>query len=171
MNQIQDQPRALADLASAERVLASFGHSERIEALLVERLEGLIEAIPRLHAWRGFSGGAWVIGARTSSRISARADTRTDAPAGAGAGADAPPVADEPRTTRADYSRIDFEIRIDAEAGRAEAVCRSTIRSRDRRTEQVAQPLDESGLAHLAAWFETMLLAFGQQYFEPASGG
>ena len=39
---------------------------------------------------------------------------------------------------------------------------------RDRRSEQVSMPLDEGGLAHLAAWFETMLLSFGQQYFEPA---
>lgn len=141
MNQIQDKPGASADLASAERVLRSFGHSERIESLLVERLEGLIEAIPRLRAWRGFSGGAWVIGARTA--------------------------ADEARTTRADYSRIDFQIRIDADASAAEVVCRSTLRSRDRRSEQVALPLDEGGLAHLAAWFETMLLSFAQQYFEP----
>lgn len=141
MHQIQDKPRAAADLASAERVLASFGHSERIEGLLVELLDELIDAIPRLHAWRGFSGGAWVIGARTA--------------------------ADEARTTRADYSRIDFEIRIDTDAARTEVVCRSTIRSRDRRSEQVSLPLDEGGLAHLAAWFETMLLSFGQQYFEP----
>ena len=145
MNQIQEiQAKAglRADLASAERVLRTFGHSERVEALLVERLEGLVEAIPRLKTWRGFSGGAWVIGART--------------------------VADEARTTRADYSRIDFEIRIDAEASRVEVICRSTLRSRDRRSEQVSLPLDESGLELLAAWFETMLLSFGQQYFEPA---
>lgn len=154
MNQLQDKPSARADLASAERVLAGFGHSERIESLLVERLEGLIETIPRLHAWRGFSGGAWVIGARTRAR-----------------------GADEGRTTRADYSRIDFEIRIDGtdgaagEPGRAQVVCRSTLRSRDRRTEQVELPLDAQGLAQLAAWFETMLLGFGQLYFEPASVG
>ena len=142
MNQTRNQPAVRADLASVDRVLRSFGHSDRIQALLVERLDGLTAAIPRLHAWRGFSGGAWVIGARTASG--------------------------EARTTRADYSRIDFEIRIDAEAARAEVVCRSTIRSRDRNSEQVALPLDESGLSHLAAWFETMLLSFGQQYFEPA---
>ena len=145
MNQIQEiQPKAgsRADLATAERVLRSFGHSERVEALLVERIEGLVEAIPRLKPWRGFFGGAWVIGART--------------------------VADEARTTRADYSRIDFEIRIDAEANRVEVTCRSTLRSRDRRSEQVSLPLDESGNELLAAWFETMLLSFGQQYFEPA---
>ena len=57
---------------------------------------------------------------------------------------------------------------IDTDAACAQVVCRSTIRSRDRRTEQVSLPLDEGGLAHLAAWFETMLLSFGQQYFEPA---
>lgn len=142
MNQIQEKAGLKVDLASAERVLRTFGHSERVEALLVERLEGLVEAIPRLKTWRGFSGGAWVIGART--------------------------VADEARTTRADYSRIDFEIRIDAEASRVEVICRSTLRSRDRRSEQVSLPLDESGLELLAAWFETMLLSFGQQYFEPA---
>jgi hypothetical protein len=145
MNQIQEKPGLQVDLASAERVLATFGHSERVEALLVERLDGLIEAIPRLRPWRGFSGGAWVIGART--------------------------IADEARTTRADYSRIDFEIRIGAEAGRAEVVCRSTIRSRDRRSEQVSLPLDTSGLELLGAWFETMLLSFGQQYFEHSASG
>ena len=142
MNQIQDKPVASTELASADRVLRSFGLNERIEALLAERLEGLIEAIPRLRAWRGFSGGAWAIGART--------------------------IPDEARTTRADYSRIDFEIRVDGGAGRAAVTCRSTIRSRDQRTEQVELPLDEGGLEHLAAWFETMLLSFAQQYFEPA---
>jgi len=142
MSPTQDKTRALPRLASAERVLAGFGHSERIEALLVPRLHGLVETIPRLRAWRGFSGGAWVIGARTA--------------------------ADEARTTRADYSRIDFEIRIDGEAGRATVVCRSTIRSRDQQTEQVELPLDAGGLGQLASWFEAMLLAFGQQYFEPA---
>ena len=142
MNQIQERADPRADLATAERVLRSFEHSERVEALLVERLDGLVEAIPRLKTWRGFFGGAWMLGART--------------------------VADEARRTRADYSRIDFEIRIDADAARAEVVCRSTIRSRDRRSEQVSLALDESGLELLAAWFETMLLSFGQQYFEPA---
>ncbi|HZM00782.1 MAG TPA: hypothetical protein VFD43_11075, partial [Planctomycetota bacterium] len=130
MNQIQDRSGVRADLGSAERVLAGFGHSERVQALLLPRLEGLIETIPRLRAWRGFSGGAWAIGARTAT--------------------------DEARTTRADYSRIDFEIRIDGDAGRASVVCRSTIRSRDQRTEQVELPLDASGLEHLSAWFETM---------------
>jgi len=142
MNQIQERADPRADLATAERVLRSFEHSERVEALLVERLDGLVEAIPRLKTWRGFFGGAWMLGART--------------------------VVEEARTTRADYSRIDFEIRIDAEASRVEVICRSTIRSRDRRSEQVSLALDESGLELLAAWFETMLLSFGQQYFEPA---
>jgi len=145
MNQIQEmqeQAGPRAALATAERVLRSFGHSERVEGVLVERLDGLVEAIPRLKTWRGFFGGAWMLGART--------------------------VADEARRTRADYSRIDFEIRIDAEASRVEVICRSTIRSRDRRSEQVSLALDESGLELLAAWFETMLLSFGQQYFEPA---
>jgi len=145
MNQIQEKAGSRAGLATAERVLAGFAHSERIEALLTERLAGLVEAIPRLRPWRGFSGGAWVIGART--------------------------VADEARVTRADYSRIDFELRTDAESGRAEVTCRSTIRSRDRRSEQVSLPLDESGLELLSAWFETMLLSFGQQYFEPGPAG
>ena len=145
MNQTQEKAGLRAELATAERVLAGFGHSERVEGLLSERLDGLVEAIPRLKPWRGFSGGAWVIGART--------------------------VADEARTTRAHFSRIDFEIRIDAEKGRAEVTCRSTIRSRDRRSEQVSLPLDASGLELLAAWFETMLLSFGQQYFEPSAGG
>ena len=151
MNQIQEQEQIglRAGLATAERVLAGFAHSERIEGLLVELLDELVDAIPRLHAWRGFSGGAWVIGARTCARSGARTG------------------ADEARTTRADYSRIDFEIRIDADAAAAEVVCRSTIRSRDRRSEQVSLPLDENGLELLSAWFETMLLSFGQQYFEP----
>ena len=143
MNQIQETIGPPAELATAKRVLAGFALSERIEALLTERLAGLVEAIPRLRPWRGFSGGAWVIGART--------------------------VADEARTTRADFSRIDFEIRTEGESGRVEVTCRSTIRSRDRRSEQVSLPFDESGLELLCAWFETMLLSFGQQYFEPGA--
>jgi hypothetical protein len=140
MTQIQASP-PLPELASAARVLAGFGHGERLEAVLMPRLEGLVEAIPRLRTWRGFSSGAWVIGARTA--------------------------ADEQRLTRADYSRIDFELRIDTESGRADLTCRSTIRSRDRRTEQVSLELDAAGVERASAWFETMLLAFGQQYFEP----
>ncbi|MHC5210968.1 MAG: hypothetical protein ACYTG2_09650 [Planctomycetota bacterium] len=128
------------EVLSPERVLHSFALSEEVAAMISPRLDELVRSIPRLRPWRGFSEGAWVIGARTT------ADTR--------------------RTTRADYSRVEFEIRLDADERTARLACRRTHRGRDERTERLAVMLDEPGRKRLVEWLEGMLLGFASCYFE-----
>jgi hypothetical protein len=140
MNHIKDRPLPAGRVLSPGRVLDTFALSEEVAGLVTPRLDELLRSIPRLRAWRGFNEGAWVIGARTA--------------------------ADARRTTRADYSRVEFEIRVDGDARTARVACRRTHRGRDQPTEHVEVTLDGRDRERLAAWLEGMLLGFAACYFE-----
>jgi hypothetical protein len=143
MNHLQPRPLPAGKVLSPVRVLRYFALSEEVAALLAPRLDELLRSIPRLRPWRGFNEGAWVIGART------RPDAR--------------------RTTRADYSRVEFEIRVenvDDDDSTVQLSCRRTQRGRDERTEHLAVALDGAGRERLVAGLEDMLLAFAAGYFQ-----
>jgi hypothetical protein len=126
----------------AEQTLRGVGMAEQVEGLLRPPLDELVRLIPRLRPWRGFLDGAWVVGARTD--------------------------ADDLRRI---YARVDFELRPDPESERVEAVCRSTILSRDLPVTRLAVTLDQAGRSRLAAWFENTLLEFARRHFEAIASG
>jgi hypothetical protein len=140
MNHLKDRPLPAGEVLSPARVLRGFALSESVADLVGPRLQELVRSIPRLRTWRGFNEGAWVLGARTA--------------------------ADNRRTTRADYSRVEFEIRVRADQELVDLTCRRTHRGRDLRAAHLSIAPDAVGHAALGRWVEGLLLSFAERYFE-----
>lgn len=155
---IRPNPAATSqpDLLPPERVLAGFALSEEVISLLNGYLVDLVDTLPALCMRRGFTNGAWRIGAhREGFGACAGNDAEDGAMDGEGAGT---------RARRPDVSRIDFELRVDVERERLDLIARTTIRDRDHRPERFATHIDDAGQQALRAWIETMLLDFADRY-------
>jgi hypothetical protein len=138
-------PGAPPPPVSTASLLASFALSEEVAAIVSEYLETLRANLPRLKPWRGFSSGCRVLGAHSVPDHSTRLDSN--------------------------YSRVDVEIRVDAEQRLVALTCRRTVRGRDLRPTRFETPFDAAGRVQLAAWCEAELLSFASREFDRVGAG
>jgi len=132
-----------AQPSSAERALDdALALVERLSAVIESSLAELLELAPRLSLRRGLHDGAWELGVR--------GDRERDGAA---------------------FGRLVFQLRVDAEAGRARCVARGTAGARDRRAEELEFALDDGATAALAEFTEGVVLGFAGAYFssDPAT--
>lgn len=122
---------------AASPVLDALALREDIESMIETRIEDLRELLPRLRVRRAFFGGAWVLGLHVGGRH------------GDGGA----------------FSRLDFELGIDAETQVTLGV-RTTIRGRDElRKETTVSMNEEKGRSALTTFVEEAFLAFAERYF------
>jgi hypothetical protein len=159
MNELHDQPESSATPADAggagtsaaataadrslptSRVLGAFAATQDVEALLHACLAALRETIPQLVSWRGRVSGRRALGAHT------------------------PPQHGRP--VQLDYTRVDFEFKVDATAEPVSVALtrRSTIRGRDLPAAHALIPLADGGGARVGRWIESELLDFATRFF------
>lgn len=142
---------ALADAPAApldSPVLRSLEALEAIEEQVELMASELREHIPELQIQRAFFDGAWVIGLRVGGRL--HKDGSTDG---------------EARPGRP-FSRLDIQIALNTEQGRAELTSLSTVRNRDKRREALDVSLDDAGHTAISEFLENAVLTFVDRYFD-----
>jgi len=141
---VADAPATPLDSPVLRSLEALEAIEERIEFMASE----LREHIPELQTQRAFFDGAWVIGLRVGGRlhkrVSADGEARPERP----------------------FSRLDIQIALDTEHGRAELTSLSTVRNRDKCRETLGVSLDDAGHTAINEFLESAVLAFADRYFD-----
>jgi hypothetical protein len=111
---------------------------------VAECVEEFQELAPRMQLRRAVSAGAWVIGMQCGGL----------------------------KSEGLPFSRLEFEIHVEAGAGPATDLIRvvrcSTIRNRDAERSEFEATLDDEGMRRLRGFVESAFLAFARRYFDPS---
>ena len=122
------------------KALTAITLREGAEELLRPFLDEFVDIIPDLSEHRRTYDGRWVIGVQSSG---GRGDPG--------------------------YTRLDFELVVDADHHTVTVTVKSTTFNRDHPTQSMEVSDGENGMRWLGDFFETVFLLFAGRYFEAAS--
>mgnify|MGYP003573530153 CR=1 FL=1 len=128
------------NIVSESKALTAITLRESAEELLKPFIDEFLGIIPDLSERRRTYDGRWVIGVQSSG---GRGDPG--------------------------YTRLDFELVVDAANHTVTVTVKSTTFNRDHPTQSIEVSDGENGMRWLGDFFETVFLLFAGRYFEAAS--